>query len=383
MRVLFIAGGSPATVFALAPLATAMRNAGHTTFVAANANMMDVVSSVGLPGVPIVEQPILHFITTGRDGQPIDIPTDPVEQARFTGRWFARMALASMPKLEELSQQWRPDVVIGGTMSYAAPLLARRLGVPFIRHAWDAIEADLIHPGAAEELREVGLDAIPSPDLFIDICPPSLLPPTPEAGQPMRFIPANTQRPVANWMLRRGGRPRVCVSSGSKITRSRNYDDSYAFLRELARTIASLDVDMWVAAPQEVALGIREDLGDVRAEWMALDVVLPVCDLLVHHGGGVTSLTALNAAVPQLILPRGAVLVPPARRIASLGAGAVLDAETADAAGIAEVCQKLLADSSYRERAHLIAGEIAAMPLPAEVVAVVEDLARANTDGRS
>jgi glycosyltransferase len=69
------------------------------------------------------------------------------------------------------------------------------------------------------------------------------------------------------------------------------------------------------------------------------------------------------------------VLVPPARRIASFGAGAVLD--RADADGVAEACQKLLADPSYRERAQVIAGEIAGMPLPAEVVAVVEDLARA------
>ncbi|MET7935540.1 hypothetical protein [Streptomyces sp. NPDC005322] len=40
MKILFVASGSPATVFALAPLATAARNAGHDVFMGAVEDMV-------------------------------------------------------------------------------------------------------------------------------------------------------------------------------------------------------------------------------------------------------------------------------------------------------------------------------------------------------
>jgi UDP:flavonoid glycosyltransferase YjiC (YdhE family) len=378
MKVLFVAGGSPATVFALAPLATATRNAGHQAFMAATDDMMPVVAGAGLPGIPVVAQPIRHFITTGRDGHPVEIPADPAEQALFTGQWFARMAAASMDRLVDLARDWRPDIVVGGTMSYAAPLLAARLGIPFVRQAWDAIEATGIHPGADQELqpelRQLGLRRLPEPELFIDICPPSLRPADARPAAAMRFVPANAQRRLESWMYRRDRPRRVCVTSGSRVTRGPSYDQNYAFLTGIVRSVADLDVELLVAAPEEVAAGLRAELGEVRAGWIPLDVVAPTCDLIVHHGGGVTSMTALNAGVPQLLMPKGAVLVVPAGRIAAHGAGISLppDAETPEA--IAGACHELLSNPSYRDRAGALSREIAAMPPPAELVGVLEKL---------
>ncbi|BFU42709.1 glycosyltransferase [Krasilnikovia sp. MM14-A1004] len=376
MKVLFVAAGSPATIFALAPLATAMRNAGHTVFLAATDDMMPVVTAAGLPGIPTTAQPIKHFITTARDGSPVSIPDDPAAQARFTGSWFARLALAMLPPLRELAEGWRPDLIVGGTMSYAAPLLAAELGVPFVRQAWDAVEADGIHPGAerelAPELRSLGLDRLPPPDVFIDICPPALRPARAAPAEPMRFIPANAQRPLEPWMYRRGTRPRVLLTSGSRVTRRETYDQNYRFLTDLIGKVADLDVELLVAAPDEVAEGLRTEHPDVRAGWVPLDVVATTCDVVVHHGGGVTSLTALNAGLPQLLLPKGAVLVAPAARIAARGAGISLPPEHETADEIAGAVQRMLADPSFRRRAGDLAAEIATMPPPADLVAVLE-----------
>ena len=44
MRFLFITGGSPACVFAVAPLASAVRNAGHEVFMAANEDLIPDVT---------------------------------------------------------------------------------------------------------------------------------------------------------------------------------------------------------------------------------------------------------------------------------------------------------------------------------------------------
>src|SRR5438093_7161676 len=148
MRMLFVAGGSPATVFALSPLATAARGAGHEVVMASTEDMMPTVAAAGLPGFAVTHLPISHFISTDRSVARVEIPRDPVAEALFTGRWFGRMAAASLTAVRELARDWRPDVVVGGTMSYAAPLLAVELGVPYVRHAWDAIEATGIDPGA-------------------------------------------------------------------------------------------------------------------------------------------------------------------------------------------------------------------------------------------
>jgi glycosyltransferase len=369
--MLFVAAGSPATVFALAPLATAARNAGHQVVMAANDDMVPVITASGLPGVATTDLPIRHFITTDRAGRPEEIPSDPVEQALFTGRWFARMAAASLPRMLEFCRGWRPELIVGGTMSYVAPLLALHLGVPHVRQSWDAIEADGIHPGADAELRPelagFGLDRLPDPDVFVDICPPSLRPTDAAPAWPMRYVPANAQRRLEPWMYGRGERRRVLVTSGSRVAKE-SYDQNFAFLRGLAENVAAWDVELIVAAPDAVAGALRDDLPGIRAGWVPLDVVAPTCDVLVHHAGGVSTLTGLNAGVPQLLVPRGAVLEKPARRVAGHGAAITLLPGEDTAGAIADSCQELLSKDTYGERARALSREIAAMPSPASVV---------------
>ncbi|MFI6358592.1 glycosyltransferase [Streptomyces sp. NPDC050743] len=378
--MLFVAAGSPATVFALAPLATAARNAGHQVVIAANGDMMPVVASMGLPATATTDLPIKEFITKGRDGKPVAIPSGPDEEAHFTGSWFARMALAGLPPLEELAERWGPDVIVGGTLSYVAPLLAARLGIPHVRQTWDAIDADDIHDGArtelAPDLPTLGLDRMPEPDLLIDICPPSLRPAQAAPALPMRHISAvRHDGPLESWMYTRGERPRICVTSGSRVAKN-SYDENFAFLRTLARDLAAWDAELVVAAPEAVAETLRPELPGARVGWMPLDVVAPTCDLMVHHGGGVTTLSGLAAGVPQLLIPKGAVLRTPALRVADQGAGITLlpGEDTPDA--VATACRELLEKPGFRQRAGELAAEITRMPVPAQLVPVLEQLAR-------
>jgi glycosyltransferase len=386
MRMLFVAGGSAATVFALAPLATAARNAGHEVFMAANDDMTSVITSVGLPAISAGPQPISHFIYADRSGQPVEIPADPAEQALFTGRWFGRMAAAWRGPLLDLAAAWAPDVVVGGTMAYAAPLLAAQLGIPHVRHAWDIVEATQIDPGAdaelGTELGELGLDRVPPPDLFIDVCPPSLGPPVPPQAQRterMRWICGNAQRRLEPWMYTRGARPRICLTSGSRVAREGDEQDfrrhAYEFLRALAAELATLDADLVIAAPDAVGARLKDELGDIQAGWVPLDVLAPRCDLLVHHGGGATCMTALSMGLAQVIIPQGAVLVPPARRVARYGAGITLADGDDSPSSVAKACQEILGTPSYSERAAGLAEEIAMLPAPAEALRAVERLA--------
>ncbi|AJT68457.3 hypothetical protein T261_6855 [Streptomyces lydicus] len=380
MRVLFVTGGGQATVFSLAPLATALRGAGHEIFMAANSDLMSATEAAAIPAVSTTDLPIRHFISQDRQGRPVPPPLDAgvAEQGVFTGRWFGRMAAASLGVLKEFTAAWRPDVVVGGTMTYAAPLLARHLGVPWVRLAWDAIDATHVHPGADEELQpelsELGLAHLPEPDLFIDVCPPSLRPAAARPASPMRYVPANRQRQLEPWMYTRGDRRRICLTAGSQVTRD-GHHKLFEFLTRTVAELAPLDAEVLIAAPDGLAADLREACGDVRAGWFPLDVVAPTCDLLVHHGGGVTSLTGMYSGTPQVIVPGAEMLADAAERLAGYGAAVTLKTgeDAPDAVGAA--CREAVSDVSYVTRAQALRDEITAMPSPNQMVGALADLA--------
>lgn len=103
--------------------------------------------------------------------------------------------------------------------------------------------------------------------------------------------------------------------------------------------------------------------------------VLSRVDLIVHHGGTGTVLAALEAGLPQVILPQGADQPFNADLIERSGAGR-RQANDDDVPGsISALVEPLLGDCPERGSAVRISTEIAAMPSPSEVVAELVDRA--------
>ncbi|MFJ9526382.1 nucleotide disphospho-sugar-binding domain-containing protein [Streptomyces cyaneofuscatus] len=392
MRILFLAGGSPATVFAFAPLATAARNAGHEVFVATIEENVPFVEGVGLPPVPVAVMADLEILARDGSDRPAETLRDPVRQMRLVGRWYARMARGSMDGLTRLTESWRPDLVVGGRLAYAGQLIAARLGVPYVRHPWGLGDWGGYDVGGAEELASgqggAGSDPLPAPALALDICPPALVPEgsaSAEPGQLLRWIPANLQRRLEPWMYTKGERRRICVTTGTRVTEEKSKDENTFdalgrnsdFLRELAATAARLDAEIVVAAPDDVARRLREELPDVRAGWIPLDVLAPTCDLIVSHGGTNTSMVALNAGVPQLNITKMYISEAQSTLISDFGAGLTIPVAEAGADRVEAACEELLSRPAYAKRAREGAADMAAMPSPAAVVGKLEDLAAA------
>ncbi|MFD6065851.1 MULTISPECIES: nucleotide disphospho-sugar-binding domain-containing protein [Amycolatopsis] len=377
MKILFIPAGSQATIFSFVPLAMAARNAGHEVFMTATEDLVPAVVSVGLPAYPVSSLPFNYFIGKDRAGQPVEIPREPAAQMRAIGAGFARMGAVTLDALIELAQDWRPDLIVGGPISYAAPLLAAYLDVPFLVQAYDINDMNSgSDPGALEELQpelnRLKLDRIPDPVAFLDVCPPSLRPEGAAPTEQMRWIPGNKQRRLERWMYTRGERRRVCVTLGNRVGLAHDID----FVRRLAEDVSALDVEVVIPVPESSEAELHEALGDeVRVGWIPLDVVAPTCSLIVHHGGGVTGMTAMNAGVPQLILPVVAYSTLSARRIAAFGAADVLLPGEATPENIVRSSRQLLSTPSYSDRSAQLSKEIAALPGPAELVAVLERVA--------
>jgi len=79
--------------------------------------------------------------------------------------------------------------------------------------------------------------------------------------------------------------------------------------------------------------------------------VFPQTDVFVTHGGMSSVMEGLYYGVPMVVLPQQAEQQMTARRIAELGLGVVLDAETTTAQGLQEAVEKVYRDQAIHERA--------------------------------
>ncbi|MEU8654542.1 nucleotide disphospho-sugar-binding domain-containing protein [Streptomyces sp. NPDC048737] len=356
MKILFTVGGSQAAVFGVAPLAAAARNAGHEILLAADEPLMAAAQSVGLPAVCITPERMRY----GQD---------------------AMTATVRIDALLDLTRQWSPDLVVGG-LSHVPRVLAARLKVPYVRHIWHiAPMAHRDRTAVAElqpQLERLGLTELPAPDLFIDLCPPSLRPPGAPAARAMRWVPRVSQRRVEPWMYTRPeGRRRALITAG---TRNLLLETPGSSLRRLVDDLTGAGVEVLIAALPEAAERYGAELGDVRIGWIPLDVVAPTCDLAVHHGGATTAMTLINAGVPQLIVPDNGYGKAVAEAVSGFGAAVLVDRHRPRAGqdpdeAIVAGCREILDDPRYAQRARAVAAEAAALPTPDEVLREIEALA--------
>ncbi len=350
MKLLFTAGGSQATVFGIAPLASAARNAGHEILLATDDPMLATAEAIGLPAVSVTHDRVRY----ARDGE---------------------TATTRLDALLSLSRSWHPNVVVGG-LSFVPRLLAACLAVPFVRHVWHVVpSANLARKFEQEqqvEMDRLKLTDLPLPALDVDVCPPSLRSRASTDAQPMRWIPRNRQSRIEPWMHERStGRRRVLVTSG---TRTPLLDAGNTTLRHVVVELGKLGAEVVIAAPEAVAAAAG-DLG-TRVGWIPLDVIAPTCDVAVHHGGATTAATLMNAAVPHVVIPDNGFGRAVGEALTAFGSAVMLNPRVDDlASAIVASCVRLLGDPAYGASARVLADEIAVLPTPSQVLTTIESFA--------
>jgi UDP:flavonoid glycosyltransferase YjiC (YdhE family) len=159
-------------------------------------------------------------------------------------------------------------------------------------------------------------------------------------------------------------RPRVYITLGTV---------SFGAVEVLSRAvdeIADLDVDLLVAVGPE---GDPEALGNVPdhvhlERFVDQSRVLPLVDVVVHHGGTGSVLGALASGLPQLIMPQGADQFFNADFLLEAGAARRLRNEEQEPGAIRRAVSDLLSGGAEKRVAQQIQAEIAELPAPAEVV---------------
>lgn len=378
MRCLFVFEGGAGAILPLVPLAHALRSVGHEVLAGVHSEYVPLMVEAGVPAFGAPRKGPREYRGV-RDGKMLPLPTDLEERADVLGRLGAQIAADGYHELIDLAQAFRPDLVIGGPLAYAAQLLAQRLDVPSVAVEFGMAEPASWHAVTLAELDRLGFPDVGEPTLTLSLAPESIRPrPGTAAAESMRYLPAELMRYVPyapavtpeKWMYEPGKRPRLWLSGGSRI----NDDYRLDYLTGLIEAAVKLDVELFIATPPAIAERVRGISGHARVGWLPFDILMPTCDLAVHHGGGSTLLGCVASGVPQVIIPympETEVICGPLR---DQGAARVLTATTHTPAELLAVCQETLADPTYREAAVALRKEALAAPSPADTVARLERL---------
>ncbi|MCG8918357.1 activator-dependent family glycosyltransferase [Actinokineospora sp. PR83] len=419
MRVLFVCMPHPTHWQPMAPLAWALRAAGHEVRVAGQPELAEAVTGSGLTAVPIGTEhwyaadphaPGLlgELLVAGGSEHVQDFDwagEDPaawehesllgLEHVLISALFAAIGSDSAIDDLVAFTRSWRPDLVIWEQFTLAGAVAATAAGVAHARFVYGPditlrarraflertaeLEPEHREDPTADWLSSVlarfGRDydeTVRTGHFTVDVTPPSTRLDLDRPTVDLRYTPYNGPAVLPGWLAEPVTRPRVCLTLGV----SDEVERSGATPADILAGIADLDVEVVATLGAEQ----RARLGNVGANTRIVDFVplhdlLPSCAAIVHHGGVGTRATAEAHGVPQLIIGYGWDTRTKAARNQELGAGLYLPDDRADVASVRAAVLRLLEDPSIHAGARKLRDETAALPTPAAVVPTLVGLA--------
>jgi UDP:flavonoid glycosyltransferase YjiC (YdhE family) len=374
MRVLLSTTSGAGHFRPLLPFARALERAGHEVACAAPAEAAAMVEREGLRHLPFDGVPGDH---PDRLAVMAQLPVLPQHEAEeLMGREvFGRLNTSfALPGAQAAVASFAPDLVLHDGAEQAARFAAEAAGLPVV-----AVNPSLAHPayvessarGTAGIRASLGLPA--DPDGQRQLHAPTL-----------SLFPAVFDRPSAAELdLRRhrdaglppagSRRELVYVTLGSE---ARSLPFFAPVLRDAVAGAVTAGLPVVVSTGGETDPGLLDDIdGDVTVEaWVDQAELLTRTAAVVHHGGSGTTLGALAAGVPMVVVPLFADQPYNAERVEATGCGVRADPGPglADrvAAGVRAVVAEVPAGSAE------MAAAVAALPVADEAVAWLEGLTR-------
>jgi UDP:flavonoid glycosyltransferase YjiC (YdhE family) len=396
MRVLFSTTAGTGHLGPLIPVASACAAAGHTVAVAAPGSFAAAVSGAGLDHLPF-DEPSAELVgqVFARFSELTYEEANRIVLAESFGRLDPQAAL---PALTKIMSGWRPDVVVREQAEFASLVAAERAGIGQVQVA---IMMGQMGPGILDILKDplaelstmAGLPAERGAELLLESDSLTSVPAALDAGN-LTFGDSQPERPAPDhgrlWRFRTekpAGRaalpepwgdpadPLVYVSYGSVTASQPEFAPLYA---------ATLDAlaDQPVRVLMTTGRGFDPaNLGHIPPnshveQWWPQEAIMPDTDVVIGHGGFGTTMTALAAGVPQIVVALFAFdQAINAKQVAAVNAGVQLNGGLAAIAELPQALQRVLDDPAFAHGARAMAAEIAALPDIAECLPILEQTA--------
>ncbi|EWM15941.1 nucleotide disphospho-sugar-binding domain-containing protein [Kutzneria sp. 744] len=377
MRILVTASPGLGHMLPMVPISWALRAAGHEVLLAMSGRSPDHVPMLAASGLHVVET-VRHeqfgsMLDRVRGTEDIKEIQRQIKEASRSGefdrlsrvgvRLFVPMSEAVADAVVELADEWRPDLVLHSPMEGAGPLAAAKLGIPAVEQSF-GLSSPLdrgtqFAEALADTYRRHGADGPPERHVHLDVAPRSVQPE--QDGWPMRYVPFNGGGQLPGWLTAaRPGRPRIAVTLGTVAPMMTGIGP----VARIAALAEKIDAEFVVALGNADTSSLGELPDNVRlAGYVPLGPLLATSAAVIHHGGAGTTLTALDAGVPQIIVPQGADGPFNAAAVAAAGSGLNVTDEELDA----QLVERLLTEEPLRDAAGRIRAEMHAMPSPSSV----------------
>ncbi len=359
------------------PLAAALQRRGHGLLWATGPDACARIAGLGISTAPagLTEA---DFADRRAEGQRRTAHLPPDERPNWLAPWLFGAARTG-PMLRDLTPvvaEWRPDLVVHDQAEYAAAIAASAAGIPHVTHGFgDVLPKQRVGrtgDDVADLWRGAGLEPRPyggSYDhLYLDLYPPSLaLAPRDHIHDLQRIRPvptlAPTPPPVPDDLRHLADRPLVYVTFGTVFNEAR-------LLGSVVDAIASLPVSVvaTVGLNNDPAMFGNQPAHVHVTQFVPQDDLLPHCAAVVSHGGSGTFLASLARGLPQVLLPQGADQFLNADAGERAGVAIVLRPQEQEPDRVREAVAAALEDQGLRDRAGVLAAEIAEMPSADEVV---------------
>jgi UDP:flavonoid glycosyltransferase YjiC (YdhE family) len=388
VRVLVASTPGVGHVYPMVPLARALVDAGHEVSWAVPPATVSMVEGFGMrasaAGLDRAEV-MARFAAASPGFRDRFVDVDPRQRRSlvFPVTFVAVQGSAMLGDLRRVVDRWPPDVVVHDPNAVAVPVVAAARGIPRVVVGFGGLLPVDVMAAAEDGLRELwrteDLELPPwggrYDDLYLHPFPPSFGPPSlPATFQPMRpmgFDGVDDGQPPP-WLSELGtSRKCVYVTFGTEVGAVAPYG-------AVAQAFADLeDVDVVLTVGREGDPdAITPRPPNVRVErYVSQRQALERASLLVSHAGSGAVLGGAARGVPQLCLPIAADQFQNTDAVVGSGCGLGLEPHQVSAEAVRDAVRQLLSIESFRARAHLVAGEIAAMPEPSQIVPRIEMLA--------
>jgi UDP:flavonoid glycosyltransferase YjiC (YdhE family) len=367
MRLLFTSIGGLGHLLPLLPLAGAASAGGHSVLVSTPARNADRVRGRGLAWHDLVAPTQDQW-----DKAHEEAPT-PEEAALEV---FGRLnPTAALPGLEELVREWRPDLVVSEGAEFAGGLAAERAGIPAVRvhpglvlgNHWE----QTVEPPLSAVRGRLGLDSAGTGQRLSTAPQVSYFPREfdrgAEVGSVTRVRRPGLPRPAED------REPLVYVTFGSEIPNLPMFAPTVmSAVAAVRRTGCRVLLSVGAADPSQLG-----DLTGVEvAAWVDQAAVLPRARAVIHHGGAGTTLDALAAGTPAVVVPFFADQPMNAEQLVTTGTGVAVPPGPDLTDRLAEALDAVLTDEP--PGCATMAAAVHGLPEIGAAVALLERTARTS-----